>query len=142
MAQTFLVPLPFTLCIGFIEVLKTKRQRHKFFSVPLSFLCASVLSRYLKQKDNGSNFPRCHCLLLCVSGLLRYLFRRCRVTFVLSYKSNQKNSWGYKHYATADGFYSARLIGTQTCIPITVTAIKAQQTYKFYLPPTDTHSDM
>jgi len=107
--------MPFTLCIGFIEVLKTKRQRHKFFSVPLS--------------------------LLSVSTLLRYLFRRCRVTFVLSYKSNQKNSQSYKHYATADGFYSVRLIGTQTCIPITVTAIKAQQTYKFYLPPTDTHSD-
>ena len=68
--------------------------------------------------------------------------RKAAVTFVTRYKSNQKNSWGYKHFATADGFNFVRLIGTQTCIPITVTAIKAQQTYKFYLPPTDTHSDV
>lgn len=54
--------------------------------------------------------------------------RHAAVTFVMRYKSNQKNFLSYKHSATADGRCSARLIGTQKCIPITVTAIKAKQT--------------
>ena len=53
--------------------------------------------------------------------------RHAEVTFVNRYKSNQKNSWSYKHSARADGLRSARLIETQKCIPITVTAIKINQ---------------
>ena len=54
-----------------------------------------------------------------------YMRRKAAVTFVTRNKSNQKYFWSYTHSATADGLNSARLIGTQRCIPITVTAIKA-----------------
>ena len=54
--------------------------------------------------------------------------RKAAVTFVTRNKSNQKYFLCFKHYATADGINSARLIGTQMCIPITVTAIKTNQT--------------
>ena len=39
-----------------------------------------------------------------------------------------KNTFFFQHSATADGLNSARLIGTQRCIPITVTAIKINLT--------------
>ena len=52
---------------------------------------------------------------------------KAAVTFVTRNKSNQKYFWSYTHSATADGLNSARLIGTQMCIPITVTAIKINQ---------------
>ena len=54
--------------------------------------------------------------------------RKAAVTFVTRNKSNQKYFLGFKHSATADGLNSVRLIGTQMCIPITVTAIKIKQT--------------
>ena len=60
-------------------------------------------------------------------GLFLYA-AKAAVTFVMRNKSNQKYFWGFKHSATADGLNSARLIGTQMCIPITVTAIKINQT--------------
>ena len=43
-------------------------------------------------------------------------------------KVTKNTFWSYTHSATADGLNSARLIGTQRCIPITVTAIKIKQT--------------
>ena len=55
--------------------------------------------------------------------------RKAAVTFVMRNKSNQKYFWGFKHSATADGLNSARLIGTQMCIPIPVTAIKIKRTF-------------
>ena len=53
--------------------------------------------------------------------------RKAAVTFVIRNKSNQKYFWSYTHSATADGLNSVRLIGTQMCIPIPVTAIKINQ---------------
>ena len=52
---------------------------------------------------------------------------KAAVTFVTRNKSNQKYFLGFAHSATADGLNSARLIGTQICIPIPVTAIKIKQ---------------
>ena len=65
--------------------------------------------------------------------------RKAAVTFVTRNKSNQKYFWGFKHSATADGLNSARLIGTQMCIPITVTAIKINLTLNV-LPTAYGHS--
>ena len=53
---------------------------------------------------------------------------KAAVTFVTRNKSNQKYFLCFQHSATADGLNSARLIGTQMCIPITVTAIKTNLT--------------
>ena len=53
---------------------------------------------------------------------------KAAVTFVIRNKSNQKYFLGFPHSATADGLNSDRLIGTQMCIPITVTAIKIKLT--------------
>ena len=64
---------------------------------------------------------------------------KAAVTFVTRNKSNQKYFLGFKHSATADGLNSARLIGTQLCIPITVTAIKINQTL-YVLPTAYGHS--
>ena len=49
--------------------------------------------------------------------------RKAAVTFVTRNKSNQKYFLCFPHSATADGLNSVRLIGTQMCIPIIVTAI-------------------
>ena len=57
-----------------------------------------------------------------------YMRRKAAVTFVMRNKSNQKYFLGFQHSATADGLNSARLIGTQMCIPIPVTAIKINLT--------------
>ena len=55
--------------------------------------------------------------------------RKAAVTFVMRNKSNQKYLCSYTHSATADGLNSARFIGTQMCIPISVTAIKIKRTF-------------
>ena len=50
-----------------------------------------------------------------------------------------KNTFCFQHSATADGLNSVRLIGTQMCIPITVTADKINLTL-YVLPTAYGHS--
>ncbi len=57
------------------------------------------------------------------------------VTFVKRYKSNQKNFWGYVHYTTADDSKSARQTEQKMFCSAAITAIKANLTFKFTLPP-------
>jgi len=74
----------------------------------------------------SEEFSKAPSLRKLTEGCKRYA-AKAAVTFVTRNKSNQKYFLCYRHSATADRLNSARLIGTQMCIPITVTAIKINQ---------------
>jgi len=85
-------------------------------------LCGSLLREFIKHP-----FERRWILRSKRRRIVLYA-AKAAVTFVLRNKSNQKYFLCFPHSASADGLNSARLIGTQICIPITVTAIKINLT--------------